>query len=158
MSSVRSNKPLTLSIVIPAYNEENHLKTCLDSIAAQIDRPEEVIVVDNNSTDKTALIAQSYPFVTLLKEPRQGVVFARDKGFNAAKSQIIGRIDADSVLPPDWVTKVKEFYETPSNFSHGLSGGCYFYNMRFGHAGGWWQGQIAFRINRILLGHYILFG
>lgn len=151
-------KALTLSIVIPAYNEEHHLKACLDSINAQTVQPDEVIVVDNNSADKTAEIALSYPFVKLLKEKRQGVVFARDKGFGAAKSDIIGRIDADTILPPDWIARVKEFYMDSAYQSHALTGGCYFYNIRLPRFQGWLQGQVAFRFNRFLMGHYILFG
>lgn len=149
---------LSLSIVIPAYNEENHLKSCLDAIAKQTEKPDEVIVVDNNSTDRTVEIAEAYAFVTVIKESKQGVVFARDKGFNRAASQIIGRIDADSILPPGWVRYVKRFYSKPDHSNHALTGGCYFYNVRLPQFAGWMQGQIAFRMNRLLMGHYILFG
>ncbi len=150
--------PLTLTIVIPAYNEEHHLKSCLKAIASQSTKPDEVIVVDNNSTDKTAKIAKSFAFVKLVKEPTQGRPFARDRGFNNAKSNIFGRIDADTILPPDWVRDVLEFYSLPANRDISLTGGCYFYNARLGHLLGWLQGQVAFRVNRLLLGHYILFG
>ncbi|MBI1857264.1 glycosyltransferase family 2 protein [Candidatus Saccharibacteria bacterium] len=149
---------LTLSIVIPVYNEEHHLKACLDSIAAQIEQPDEVIVIDNNSVDKTVEIAKGYGFVTLLKEPKQGVVFARNRGFDAVTSDIIGRIDADSILPPDWTYYVKHFYAENSHNDEALTGGCYFYNMRLARFQGWCQAQIAFRFNRFILGHYILFG
>lgn len=103
------NKTLTLTIVIPVFNEQDHLYTCLAAIAAQSVRPEEVIVVDNNSTDATAEIARRFPFVKLLHEKQQGVLFGRNKGFNAAKGDIIGRIDADTILPPRWVQQVKTF-------------------------------------------------
>ena len=101
-----SNKSLALSIIIPAYNEEDYIGACLDSIAVQTIKPLEVIVVDNNSTDKTAQIAKKYPFVKILHEKRQHQVFAQATGFNAAKGDILGRIDADSILPNDWVKKV----------------------------------------------------
>lgn len=104
-------KALTLSIVIPAFNEERYIKACLDSIAAQTVMPDEVIVVNNNSTDKTVEIAKSYSFVTLLHEKRQHQVFAQATGFNAASSDILGRIDADSILPSDWVFKIKNSFE-----------------------------------------------
>ena len=94
-----TNKTLTLSIVIPAYNEENYLRACLDSIAAQTVMPDKVIVVDNNSTDKTVALARSYDFVTLVHERQQHQSFAQATGFNLASSDIIGRIDADSILP-----------------------------------------------------------
>lgn len=147
-----------MSIIIPAYNEQRHLKACLDSIADQTIKPDEVIVVDNNSSDATAKIAGEYPFVTIVHESRQGVVFARDRGFNTTKCSLIGRIDADTVLPPDWVERVKRFYQKREHASQALTGGCYFYNVRFKRFAGWWQGQIAFRANRLLLGHHILYG
>ncbi len=153
-----SKNNLSLSIIIPAYNEQNHLKACLDAIAGQSIKPDEVIVVDNNSSDNTAEIARSYSFVTLLSEKRQGVVFARDRGFDAAKSDIIGRIDADTILPLDWVARVKDFFKNPKHKTHALTGGCYFYNIRLPRFQGWLQGQVAFRFNRFLMGHYILFG
>lgn len=101
---------LTVSIVIPAYNEEGQLALCLDAIARQTVKPFEVIVVDNNSTDNTVKIAGKYPFVTVLRERRQGVVHARNTGFNAARGDIIGRIDAETVLPPDWVERVQQIF------------------------------------------------
>lgn len=103
-------KTISVTIVIPAYNEEFHLKACLDSIAAQHTKPDTVIVVDNNSHDNTAQVAASYPFVTVVHEQRQGIVHARNAGFNAVKSQLIARIDADTVLPPSWVDEIKRHY------------------------------------------------
>jgi len=100
----------SVSIVIPAYNEESQLALCLDAIAQQTTKPLEVIVVDNNSTDTTVAIARRYPFVTLLREPRQGLVYARDHGFNAAKGEIIGRIDADSHIAVDWVETLQQIF------------------------------------------------
>jgi glycosyltransferase involved in cell wall biosynthesis len=105
---------LRVSLVIPAYNEESHLAACLNAIAAQTVRPFEVIVVDNNSTDQTATIARRYPFVTLLQESRQGVVYARNRGFDAARGDIIGRTDADGILAEDWVAQVQTVFSDPA--------------------------------------------
>ena len=101
-----SNKSLALSIIIPAYDEEDYIGACLDSIAAQTAKPLEVIIVDNNSTDKTVQIAKEHQFVKILHEKRQHQVFAQAAGFNAARGDILGRIDAASILPKDWVEKV----------------------------------------------------
>lgn len=100
----------SVSIVIPAYNEESHLRGCLEAIARQTVRPLEVIVVDNNSSDATVAIARSFPFVTLLSEKRQGVLYARDCGYNTAKGEIIGRLDADSIVAPNWVEMVQQVF------------------------------------------------
>jgi glycosyltransferase involved in cell wall biosynthesis len=105
---------LSVSIVIPVYNEAGFLAACLEAIAAQTVKPYEVIVVDNNSTDETVAIAESFDFVRVIREPKQGVIYARDTGFNAARGAIIGRIDADTVLSPDWVEMVQEVFADPS--------------------------------------------
>lgn len=101
---------VSVSIVIPAYNEEDHLRACLDAIAAQTVQPMEVLVVDNNSTDATVAVARSYPFVTLMSEKKQGPAYARDAGYDAASGDIIGRIDADTQLAPDWVACVQQIF------------------------------------------------
>lgn len=102
--------PVRVSLVIPVYNEESHLAFCLDAIAKQTVKPFEVIVVDNNSTDQTAVIARSYPFVRLLAETRQGVAYARDRGFNAARGEVIGRTDADTELAPNWIATIQRTF------------------------------------------------
>lgn len=100
----------SVSIVIPVYNEAAYLPACLDAIAAQTVRPLEVLVIDNNSSDGSAQIAASYDFVTVISEPRQGVVHARNTGFEMARGDVIGRIDADTVLSPDWVWSVQKIF------------------------------------------------
>jgi glycosyltransferase involved in cell wall biosynthesis len=95
-----------ISIVIPVYNDGDSLSDCLAAIKKLDSKPYEVIVVDNNSTDHSARVAASYPWVKLIKEPKQGVVHARDCGFNAVKGDIIARIDADTILSKDWIAKV----------------------------------------------------
>lgn len=105
---------MKISIVIPVYNEANRLDACLLAISRQIDPAYEVIVVDNNSTDGSANIALRYPFVRLLKEPKQGVVHARNQGFDAARGDIIGRIDADTIVPSNWTAMLRTIFEDKS--------------------------------------------
>jgi len=123
------SKTITLTLVIPAYNEERYLGACLDSVAKQTLMPNEVIVVDNNSTDNTVKIAKSYKFVKLLHEKNQGIVFARDKGFNAAKSDLIGRIDSDTILEENWVEKAAEYFNKNLNIS-AVTGTTKFYDYK----------------------------
>lgn len=118
---------LTLSLVIPAFNEEHHLKDCLDSIAKQTVMPNEVLVIDNNSTDNTVKIAESYPFVTVLHEEQQGVINVRNKGFNTAKGDIIGRTDADNLLKENWVERVLELFSDETIAA--ATGPMFFYDM-----------------------------
>lgn len=104
-------KSINLSIIVPVYNEEGYIGACLDSIAAQSQAPEEVIVVDNNSSDRTLSIVKKYPFVTLLHEEQQGQGYAQVKGFDLASGDVIGRIDADSILPHDWAENMRAAFQ-----------------------------------------------
>ncbi|GAA5060959.1 glycosyltransferase [Nocardia callitridis] len=105
----------TLSVVIPAYNEEQVIGDCLARLTAQLDHIAEIIVVDNNSTDRTADavrgFGQHHPSITLIDEARQGLVYARNTGMNAATSDLIARIDADTLVGPDWARTIVDFFE-----------------------------------------------
>ena len=118
---------MKVSIVIPVYNEAEQLAACLEAIAAQSVRPHEVIVVDNNSTDDSQAVASRFDFVRLLSEPRQGVIHARSTGFNAAGGDIIARIDADSLLPGDWIKTVKKIFK--NNNIDAVSGAAEYYSV-----------------------------
>jgi glycosyltransferase involved in cell wall biosynthesis len=108
------NTNTRVSLVIPVYNELDRIRDCLQAIARQRVKPFEVIVVDNNSTDGTAVIAAAFPFVQLLHEPRQGVVYARDRGFDAARGDVIARIDADTLVDPGWVATLQRLFANPA--------------------------------------------
>jgi glycosyltransferase involved in cell wall biosynthesis len=156
---MRMNKTrVRVSIVIPAYNEERHLTACLEAIEAQTVAPYEVIVVDNNSTDKTAAITREFPFVVVVDESKQGIVHARNAGFNVAKGDIIGRIDADIRLPSNWVEHVQRFYEDPRNEKTAWTGLGRFYNVPLPSLVNWMYELVGFKLNRLLLGHYPLWG
>ncbi len=124
---MKKRQSLRISIVIPVYNEASQLGDCLRAIARQHTAPYEVIVVDNNSTDSTALVAESFDFVTLLSESKQGVLHARTTGFSAVQGDIIARIDADSILPRDWTDKVASVFEDQS--IDAASGLALYYNV-----------------------------
>ncbi len=151
-----SKKPLTLSIVIPAYNEERYIGACLDSIAVQTVKHSEVIVVDNNSSDRTVEIAKKYGFVKVLHEKRQHQVFAQATGFNAAKGKILGRIDADSILSPDWTEMIIRAFEADAKLV-AVTGGANPYDVPLK-----WLGSAIFHgyiyLAGLIAGHRLLWG
>lgn len=98
---------MTVSVVVLAYNEEKYIKKCLEGLMDQEEKPDEIIVVDNNCKDRTVEICKKYP-VIIIREKNQGIIAARNAGFNAASCEIIARCDADSFAPPDWIKKIKE--------------------------------------------------
>ncbi len=104
-----AEESIKVSVVIPVHNEEAYIGACLESLMHQTDPANEIIVVNNNSTDNTAKIARKYP-VKVLTEKKQGLTPARNKGFNQAKYAIIARTDADTILPPNWIKLIKKSF------------------------------------------------
>ena len=104
---------LTFSVVIPAYNEEKVISACLIAMLAQ-DYPAsayEVIVVDNASSDHTAdVVRTEFPQVRLVQEGRQGIAYARMAGIRAANNEIIAATDADTLVPPQWLSRMAARY------------------------------------------------
>lgn len=99
-------KEPVISVVIPAFDEEILLPRALLALKNQdFTRPYEVIVVDNRSTDKTAKVAKSFG-AEVVFEPKRGVTYAREAGVKAARGTIIACTDADSIVPPSWLTNL----------------------------------------------------
>ncbi len=123
-------KPLTLGVVIPCYNEADVIAACLDALVQQ-SGVHEIVVVDNNSSDDTVKIVkryqQKYRMIRLLSEPSQGVQFARNAGLNAADSDIIARIDADSIVEKNWATELLDFYSHDAHGNVGAASGYSWY-------------------------------
>ena len=91
----------TISVVVPAYNEESYIAEALDAIFAQTDAPLEVIVVDDGSTDATAEIAGSYgDRVRLFGQENRGCPGAFDTGFREAAGDFVALCPADDVWEP----------------------------------------------------------
>ncbi len=117
------SKPASISVVIPAYNEEKFLPSTLQALLKQSKFPQEIIVVNNASTDDTRMIAQSFiekfknkkVNLRVIDELEKGVAKTRNRGFNEAKNEIIASTDADSQPHPDWIMNIeKHFLEKDS--------------------------------------------
>ena len=120
------SKPL-FSIVIPAFNEENFIVDCIQSVKKQSGGfAFEIIVIDDNSIDQTARIARSAGAKVIL-EKQHGVGAARRTGTDIARGYYIVQLDADTRLPTDYLVEVlKRFQRTPLLVC--LSGQFYFYD------------------------------
>ncbi len=101
--------PVTISVVIPAFNEEKYLPAALESLKAQSFTPFEIIVADNNSTDKTSEIAKSYG-ARVVPVRQQGNVYAMKGGLDAARGDVIAGVDADTVVAPDWLEVIQKTF------------------------------------------------
>ena len=105
---------LRITVVLPVYNEAAILSNCLTALHAQTVPPDEILIVDNNSTDDSVAIARTFPGVQVITEPKQGITHARTAGFDAAKGDIIARIDADTTVAPDWIEVMHNKFLDPT--------------------------------------------
>jgi GT2 family glycosyltransferase len=96
---------VTASIVIPNWNGEEHLGTCLGSIANQTLRPLETILVDNGSTDGSiGLVRASYPWATVVSLPENiGFAHAVNRGIALSTGEYVATLNNDIELAPDWL-------------------------------------------------------
>lgn len=102
---------MKLSIVIPAYNEEDYIAIPLDSLCKQNHRDFEIIVCLNNCTDNTEKIVREISLeknlnIVIVQEEKKGVAYARNTGFMHARGDIIASADADTFYPKDWTKKI----------------------------------------------------
>lgn len=120
-----------ISVIVCAHNEERMLPGCLHSVLAQTRPPDELVVINNASTDATAAVARQIPGVRVVDEPRKGLVVARERGRHEADGEILAYIDADCRPPVWWLARIEQhFARDPSLIA--LSGPYRFYDWD------WW--------------------
>ena len=95
-----------ISVVIPVYNDARMLRRCLSALADQSRPADEIVVVDNASTDDSAAVAREFG-TRIVVEPRRGIASASAAGFDAAVGDLIVRLDADSVPDPGWLRHIE---------------------------------------------------
>ncbi|RIX31044.1 glycosyltransferase [Amnibacterium setariae] len=101
---MRGARP-TCSVVVPVKDDGDPLERCLVALDAQRLRPDEVIVVDNGSSDASVAVAEAHG-ARVVREAQPGIAAAASAGYDAARSDLILRLDADSRPPADWTQRV----------------------------------------------------
>lgn len=114
-----------VSVVIPSLNDSAMLAVCLEALARQTRPADEIVVVDNGSTDATADVARAAG-ARVIDEPHRGIFPATAAGFDAATGDLLARLDADSVPEPDWIERVVARFESEPDLA-ALSGPGDFY-------------------------------
>ena len=147
-----------VSVVIPSYNDADMLRRCLEALAVQTRHPDEIIVVDTHSTADTAAVAHAAG-VRLVSQSLPGIFPATAAGFAAARGDLIGRLDADSVPPPDWVERVVAAFEADPDLDALRGPGRFYGSNRAIH---WIAEHCYIGAYRLvvgaMLGHPVLFG
>jgi glycosyltransferase involved in cell wall biosynthesis len=128
---------LSISVIVCAHNEGAFLAPCLHSLLAQSRLPDEILVINNASTDATRAVAEAIPHVRVVDEPRKGLVVARETGRRMATGDVLVYVDADCRAPLTWLERVeRRFQRTPDLIA--LSGPYRFYDWD------WW-GRLLIR-------------
>jgi N-acetylglucosaminyltransferase len=105
---------LTLTIIVPAHNEEAGLPATLEALLKQTMPPDRVVVVDDGSSDGTAEIAAGYPVEVVCRNTSSG---SKSRALNhvlgRCDTDIVMNVDADTIIGPDFVKRIKEPFTDP---------------------------------------------
>lgn len=135
---------MTISVIVCAYNEEGYIDPCLQSLRSQSRLPDEIIVIDNASSDRTGQVARQVPGVRVVDEPRKGLVIARERGRQEARGDVLVYVDADCRAPRTWLERIERRFAGDARLI-ALSGNYRFYDWD------WW-GRALLRAYDFTLG------
>ena len=148
----------TVSVVIPVRDDERALDACLSLLARQTVAPLEIVVVDNASSDESAAVAHRWGAV-VIDEPRVGIPAAAAAGYDAAKGDLIARLDADSRPDARWLQTLVEQMSADPRLD-ALTGTGKFYDAPRGLRSAVSVGYLGtyYVLSHLALGHTPLWG
>ena len=129
-ASFSSGRP-AFSVVIPAYDRERTIGRAIESALAQRRAPEEVLVVDDGSRDRTVAEVERFAGVRLVRQANGGASAARNRGVEEARHPWIAFLDSDDYWEPEHLARMES-----AIFDTGGQAGLYFSDMRRGPARG----------------------
>jgi glucosyl-dolichyl phosphate glucuronosyltransferase len=117
----QSKDSCSISAVVCTYNRGSYIAKTIDSLLSQSLRRDlyEIIVVDNASTDDTASVVKNYESegVRYVYEPRQGLSYSRNTGFQQSRGDIVAYIDDDAMAHPDWLEKLLKAFSADAKIA-----------------------------------------
>jgi len=113
---------LNISLYIPVYNGESTIKSVLKSVLKLNPGPNEIIVVNDGSFDRTTEILETYKneIKIVNNSSNMGLAFSRNVGVSEAKNEEVASLDADVEVEEDWL---KELFQIKNRFGSAISGG-----------------------------------
>ncbi|MFC1852907.1 glycosyltransferase family A protein [candidate division CSSED10-310 bacterium] len=103
-----------MSVIVPFQNAEKYIESCINSLLCQdySNKDYEIIFIDNNSTDRSAMIVGQYDMIKLLNESSPGSYAARNLGIKSARGNIIAFTDADCLPCEGWLSGLEQVLST----------------------------------------------
>jgi tetratricopeptide (TPR) repeat protein len=98
----------SVAVIIPTYNRSHLVARAVESVLAQTRPADEIIVVDDGSSDSTAAIVSGYPSVRLIQQSNSGLASARNAGILATQCEWVALLDDDDWFAPDMLEKLEE--------------------------------------------------
>jgi glycosyltransferase involved in cell wall biosynthesis len=112
IGGVISGNPF-FSVITPSWNQGEYLGECIESVLRQGDTDFEHLIFDNSSTDSSAKVISRHPHVRCISEPDRGQSDAVNKGFVAARGEIICWLNSDDAYPPGLFKRLRELFSDP---------------------------------------------
>lgn len=105
---------MKITVVIPLYNKQSTIQGALESVFNQTVQPEEIIVVNDGSTDGSEKVVESlnYPLINLIHQPNAGVSTARNRGIDESTGEWIAFLDADDEWLPEYLETIQNLAQT----------------------------------------------
>src|SRR5262249_4066686 len=134
---------MTITAIVCAYNEAQYLSACLFSLLTQTRLPDEILVIDNASTDETGAAARAVPGVRVIEEPEKGLVVARETARQHAAGDILAYLDADCRAPIFWLERIEGRFQQRSA-PIAVTGPYRFYDWD-------WRGRLLIRLYDLIV-------
>src|SRR5258706_14655857 len=104
---------MKLSVYIPCYNAASYLERALTGLLNQTRPPDEILIIDDGSTDNTAEVASRFPVKVIRHPKNKGLASARNTAFANASFELVAAIDADVFPAPDWLEHLIRHFDDP---------------------------------------------
>ena len=104
---------MKISAYIPCYNVEKYIEPTIQALLEQTRLPDEILIIDDGSKDRTVEVASRYPVRVIRHESNKGLSAGRNTAFANARYELVAAIDADVTPEKDWLERLAENFDDP---------------------------------------------
>ena len=101
---------MKITVIIPTFNEEKHIGECLSALVNGTRKPDQILVADGYSEDRTRKIAKSFPGVWVVRNPERTAAAGRNAALAVAVGDVVAFTDGDCIPAKDWVEQIERAF------------------------------------------------